>query len=344
MDDFKKNTTVSNKINESKYSVVEKEPTDEKEIALYRGLKEKEKEFVHLIYYKFNQAEDFQPIVFKFDDLMNELSIDIKNKNYFKQIVTSMVGLKTTFEKENGSYTTYSIFSNIDVDMYTNIVSVKFNEDLIDYLYCDKDIKLIKKWSEYKKKKRTITKIEAQEFKEKHKGNFTIHSHLELTLLKSSYAMEIFEKLSQFSKKEKEKIYTMNEFRDLLNIPKTYSPSMIKTRVLELSKNQINENTSLNISYEILGSGKRQSIKFYVENKKSTEIIKKKNELNIKNKEIEKKEEKEVIQESEKVEKIKITEKDYEELYEKYLNENKMIHNAFTRKCFDNMMNKYEKI
>lgn len=148
-------------------------------------------------------------------------------------------------------------------------VNVKFNEDLIDFLYCDKDIKLIAKWSEYRKNKRTITKAEAVEFKAKHKGNFTIVSHSEFILLKSSYSMELFSKLSQFKTLKKPLKYTMKEFRELLNIPKTYTPSMIKIRILEVAKKQINENTSIEFNYLIEGTGKNQSVVFQVSQKEN---------------------------------------------------------------------------
>lgn len=283
MKELKMNTTINNQINEGKYSIVEKKSefpileetreVKEKKDILYRGLKEKEKEFVHLVFYKFNQKHDFTPIVFNLKKLMEELNVVESNKMYFKTIVNNMISLTTTFNHKNG-YDIYSIFSRCSVNEEENTVTVEFNHSLIDYLYCDKDIKLINKWSEYKKRKRTITKEEAQEFKDKHKGGFTITSHVEMVLLKSSYAMELYEKLSQFVNL-KERSYSMKEFRELLSIPKSYKPAHIKSNILELSKRQINENTSLNIDYEIFGTGQRQNIRFLISSKNKKKPIKK---------------------------------------------------------------------
>lgn len=273
-----KDTTVHNTINQGKYAVIEEvdiaiEETDrEKEMFNNtRGLKEKEKEFLHFLYYKFNKAQNFQPLVFTFNELAEELTIDIKNNSYMKQIVNSMARLITTFSQSNGSFRTYSIFQSFFYDNEKHEITIKFNEELIDFIYCDKDIKLLKKWSEFKKKKRTITSIEMKEFQEKHRGNFTVTSHIEITRLTSAYAMELYGKLSQYKTFKIPKEYTINEIRELLSIPKSYTPSMIKKRILEVSKTQINERTRIDIDYEVKGTTKNQIVSFTVKEKKNVD-------------------------------------------------------------------------
>jgi plasmid replication initiation protein len=88
-----------------------------------------------------------------------------------------------------------------------------------------------------------ITRLEA---------NFTSYELQQITGLKSAYAVRLYELLMQWKVAGKTPLFELNEFRNQLGIVESEYQRMdvFKRRVLDISVNQINENTDINVTYE----------------------------------------------------------------------------------------------
>jgi plasmid replication initiation protein len=77
----------------------------------------------------------------------------------------------------------------------------------------------------------------------------------------------IFERETRHNKKA-EKIYSLDEFREMLEIPRSYNyggKGGIKDRILEKSKQELSENTDILFEYEEIKTGRKVThLKFYI--------------------------------------------------------------------------------
>lgn len=147
--------------------------------------------------------------------------------------------------------------------------------------------------------------------KQKHIGlffnlfeNFTQHRIREITSLKGIYAKKIYQLMYSY-KDLKEKKYSVEDFKRLLEIPDGYKWGEIDTRIFKASKKQIEEKTDFIIDFEKIKTGNKiTAIKIYWTQKKEkviehenpfsdTEIEKSKKDLKAKPKPLTKEQEEE---------------------------------------------------
>jgi plasmid replication initiation protein len=109
----------------------------------------------------------------------------------------------------------------------------------------------------------------------KQRGNFTEYYLKNILKLSSSYSIQIYELLQQIidwktPKQEFWRTILISDFRDMLNIPKSYDNDAIKKRILEKSKRDLEENTDIKFEYFLEKRGRSfYSIKFKItKNKK----------------------------------------------------------------------------
>lgn len=105
-------------------------------------------------------------------------------------------------------------------------------------------------------------------------GNFTSFQLENILYLRSAHAIKLYQLLAQY-KGLMDREITVDDLRSMLGIDamKTYSSyGKIKSKILEISKREINEKTDLNISYsEIKKSRKVIAIKFKITQKQTQE-------------------------------------------------------------------------
>ena len=182
--------------------------------------------------------------------------------------------------------------------------------------------------------------------------NFTMFDLRELVSLKGMYPKTLFRLLKQW---ETTKMYTVkiNDFRDLMGIPETYMMKNIRQKVL---KPCLEELGKIFPKLELKELKKGRNVETLVftwkaKKKQSEQIQAIKKRSSIGEKELEEHQEqfqeikKEInsMDQVEKIDKIKISKVDYENLYKKYLEENNIKHSLSVRKIFDTMnKSKYE--
>ena len=187
---------------------------------------------------------------------------------------------------------------------------------------------------------------------------FTKFDLMEFVSLKSSYAKNMFKMLKQFDNEDSYNWYQIkiDDFKVMLNIPKSYKMSHIDSFVLSPILEQLKPYFPKLKLEKIKKGVKVESLKFTWKAKKkkqNDEILAIKKRSSIGEKELEEhqeqfqeiKKENNSMDQVEKIDKIKISKADYENLYKKYLEENNIKHSLSVRKIFDTMNKiKYEVI
>jgi len=92
-----------------------------------------------------------------------------------------------------------------------------------------------------------------------------------ILFLKSSYVIRVYEILkdwfemySRYGSKA-EKIVSVNEFREILEIPRSYVYGMLKKRILEKAKKELEEHTDIIFEYEEIKTGRKVThLKFII--------------------------------------------------------------------------------
>lgn len=182
--------------------------------------------------------------------------------------------------------------------------------------------------------------------------NFTMFDLRELVSLKGIYPKTLFRLLKQW---ETTKMYTVkiNDFRDLMGIPDTYMMKNIRQKVLKPCLEELGKNfPKLELKELKKGRNVETLVFTWKAKKKQSEQIRAiKKRDSIGEKELEEYQEqfqgikKEInsMDQVEKIEKIKISKADYEELYKKYLEDIKQEPTPTNKKIFNTMnKSKYE--
>lgn len=187
---------------------------------------------------------------------------------------------------------------------------------------------------------------------------FTKFDLMEFVSLKSSYAKNMFKMLKQFDNEDSYNWYQIkiDDFKVMLDVPKSYKMIDIDKRVLSPILEQLKPYFPKLKLEKIKKGVKVESLKFTWKAKKKKQVeeiqaIKKRSSIGEKELEEHQEQFQEIKKENnsmdqvEKIDKIKISKADYENLYKKYLEENNIKHSLSVRKIFDTMNKiKYEVI
>lgn len=256
--------------------------------------------------------------------------IEVKNRS-LERLTKNIIGLNEklkslskTVEIEKGVFVTFGLFGDILTDTNKKIVEIPINPK---FKYLIDDLA----------------------------RNFTRFDLKELVALKGKYSKILFRMLKQFEGSQ-EYIVKIEEFRELMGVPKSYRMVEVRRDVIERC---IRELKIYFIGLEVKELKKGRNVETLTftwkkQKKKKDNIIdiqpvkKKKAVLGEKElQEHEKEQLENTIQELEKDKKInnissdpvikliKITKKDYENLYNEYLKQLGEEHNHFIRKTFD---------
>ena len=185
---------------------------------------------------------------------------------------------------------------------------------------------------------------------------FTKFDLMEFVSLKSSYAKNMFKMLKQFDNEDSYNWYQikLDDFIELMGIPKHYKMGNIDQRVLSPILEQLKPYFPKLKLEKIKKGVKVESLKFTWKAKKKKQVEQgtspnKKQFLGEKDLEEHQEQFQEIKKENdsmdqvEKIDKIKISKADYENLYKKYLEDNNIKHSLSVRKIFDTMnKSKYE--
>ncbi|MGL5576743.1 replication initiation protein [Cetobacterium sp.] len=290
--------------------------------------KEKELDLFFSICYKLKN-EGVNEIVLSFQEL-KELSNYSRNdiKRFTKDLestYTKLLDIKFEIILSPGVKEKFVLFTSYRIDETQKEIKIRLNQD---YSFILNDIE-----------------------------KFTKFDLMEFASLKSAYAKNMFRLLKQFDNNElKEKWFQikLDDFKVMLDIPKSYKMVDIDKRVLSPIQEQLKLYFQ-GLKLEKIKKGvKVESLKFTWKTKKKKQVeeiqaIKKRSSIG--EKELEEYQEqfqeikKEInsMDQVKKIDKIKISKVDYENLYKKYLEENNIKHIISVRKIFDTMnKSKYE--
>lgn len=262
----------------------------------------------------------------EFNNLIGEEKNKARLKNYILSTSINLKKITQVVELPNGNIEIFGLFDKITIDVNEKNVIFKVNQDF-SYM---------------------INELLG--------GEFTLFDLKELVALKGNYPKTLFRLLKQWESTG-EYIVKLDEFVDLMGIPRTYKVFTIRQKVFKPCLEELGKYFK-NLKITELKKGRNVETLVFTwkgkKEKKKEDIIdiqpvkKKKTALGEKElQEHEKEQLENIVQELEKkkiikensldpvVELIKISKKDYEDLYKDYLGQLGEKHNHFIRKSFD---------
>ena len=184
--------------------------------------------------FKFNKIEDLnKEIIFNFEELRNDFNLN--NQDDFKEFMrffhNEIDGRKSVFKTDKGDLIGGGVFST---KIYTdNRLGVMINPYHKQYIYSKIDIE---KWHSVKGNHKKINALElAEEEKKKLTGMMTTFLSDEI---KGKYSQRLMDLLMQY---QGSGLFIMRweEFKELLEIPKSYQSCNIDQQVLNPSKKEL---------------------------------------------------------------------------------------------------------
>ena len=184
--------------------------------------------------FKFNKIEDLnKEIIFSFDELRNNFNLNNQEdfKEFMKFFHNEIDGRKSVFKTDKGDLIGGGVFST---KIYTdNRLGVMINPYHKQYIYSKIDIE---KWHSVKGNHKKINALElAEEEKKKLTGMMTTFLSDEI---KGKYSQRLMDLLMQY---QGSGLFIMRweEFKELLEIPKSYQSCNIDQQVLNPSKKEL---------------------------------------------------------------------------------------------------------
>ena len=220
--------------------------------------KEKAIDLFNEIMKKWNRMEEYQPLIFNLTEFKKALGLENSyNKEYFNEFLDlfSQEGNKTwhigTKEIKGNIFT-------IVIDRSINTLEIHFNNYILDYIFTQKDIKLMQK--NKKRERMSIEELETFKDRKEKFSNLMLYSKADMEGLTGKYTKRLYMLLIQFKLKGFFKM-KYNQFKELMEIPETYKPHHIDQKVLNPA---IEELKKANIFISKLNKDKQggRSIKF----------------------------------------------------------------------------------
>ena len=200
--------------------------------ARYNLTKEEQKIILSIIAMIDKDDEDFHQYRFYIKDFLNNIDTTSKEnyayiKNVFKGLLEKPIEIK-----EKSGWIICNWLSGAKID-YAGYVDVEIYSGLKPYL-----LKL--------------------------KESFTKYSLANVLSLRSQYIIRIYELLKQFEATGARQI-SIDEFKEILKIPKSYQTRHLKPSILESAKKEISEKTDIEFTYSFKKQGRKfTSIAFYI--------------------------------------------------------------------------------
>lgn len=183
------------------------------------------------------EEEDFETIKVKVSDLTNLLDTTEKRYTEFRKIAENLIS-KTLHIQKEGSELITSWLSSMEYLKDEGVIELEFSKKLIPYL-----LQLKKKFTRYELEN--------------------------ILYFKNKHSIRVYELLKQYEKIKKREIKLEN-LRDCLGIEEDeyLRFSNFESRVLRITKDEINKHTDLIVDYEKIKTGRRiTSILFKIESK-----------------------------------------------------------------------------
>ncbi|WP_407536560.1 replication initiation protein [Cetobacterium somerae] len=308
-------------------------------IKIMEGGKEELSEVTQNFYFKimtiFNQMKEYKPIEVNKSQLLELLGFDIQ-AGYDSEKVISIIRniTKPIYFEHKKNRIAGSVF-NVWLQEEKDLFIIYFNDPFRQLLFTKKDIEILDK--NKKNEKLTVTELDYWDRELKDKSTkLRLLSEAEFLGISGKYSKLVYCLIKVFGK-SKRLYMKFDDFKSALNIPTSYKTRDIDNRIIapaikELGKlgyklrfdkkksiGQGNKITNINIIFNYTSEDSSTIFKKIAENREVKE------------------------EEKAPIEKIKISRADYKKLYEKYLEENKAVHNPFMQKTFDLAnVNKYE--
>ncbi len=205
-------------------------------IPFYR---EKAMDFFSEIMKKWNQMQEYEPLVYNTNELKKTLNIDIKNHNYFNEFVLQFAKDTTTQFTVGGEIITGNAFTFVE-NIKNKTFTVELNSKLIQYVFTKSDIELMKK----NKRKQRLTTDEMEKYNQ-NKSKYQqlmLFSQTELFNFNSKYAKRLYMLLIQFTNTGKF-IMNYSKFKEVMEIPKSYNQGHIDIQIFQKSKEELEGKT-----------------------------------------------------------------------------------------------------
>lgn len=284
----------------------------------FTGFKEKEIDILFTLMLKSKESTEKEIIVSfgEFNRLIDGEQNKARIKEYILETSKKLKKIDQVLELPDGRIRIFSLFDFIEIDPNKKIVTFSVNKDF-KYLLNN----LV--------------------------GNFTLFELKELVQLKGYYPKRIFTLLKQWESTRK-LIIGIEEFRNNLGIPKKYRMSDIRKDIIKPCLEELKSNFyKLEVLERKVGR-QVETLEFTWKSKKKKDVIEIepiiKKRSSIGEKELQKHQEQfQEINQINQVEKIKITQEEYDQMYKEYLKKHNTKDDLLMRSSFKlHMMKGYE--
>ena len=185
---------------------------------------------------RWNDSENFEPLIFSLSDLKRALNLEgSKNSEYFRQFVLDFVKDTTVNFKIGEKEITGNVFS-ISRSEKEDVFEVHMNSMIKHYMFNKKDVELMTKAK--KKEKMSIQELELLEQNKEKYQSLMLYSKAELQGISGKYNKRLYMLLVQF-KKTGFFVMDYKQFKGVLEIPETYRQYDIDLRVLGKAKEEL---------------------------------------------------------------------------------------------------------
>jgi plasmid replication initiation protein len=180
--------------------------------------------------------EDFKPYLLQVKDVLDLLEAGDKHYEYIKSSFKGLLSKPLSITLDNGNLLICNWLSSAECEKYGGYVEVCFDPKLKPFL-----LKL--------------------------KECFTRYELKNILQFSGQYSIRIYEMLKQFEK-TKIRLIDLDDLKNILYIPSSYSLNKVKSRILAPAKSEINEFSDIIFHYDIKKIKKgRYQVKFIIKSR-----------------------------------------------------------------------------